>query len=397
MSSVTQTIKPFPNSILEYTRHVFKEETARVDGQLITDFQAVMQGHCVYLRKFMCAKNDFSILQTLMEDLKRKAAEDKEHGGMINWSRHFKYENPDFSPTFQAVLKRLEDYFDVEIHATRLNFYPDASSWKPFHHDSHAYGEKGVREDFTMGASFGCSRELVFLHPSSGAMFSFPQENGDVFAFDSEVNRKFQHGVPRLRDPKIIEGPRFSIIAWGRRRTLNERNGGPLGQPPVPNPAPVLRRSASTESAPEEKSEDSSASVGAIVQRKNYFAYTDTQSSSGSASGAASGADVSAGASPSSATVVAGTPPRKNQKGPEIDEVAEMVNRFIEAMRLEEEKNQRPAAGAGVAGGRGGGVAPMRGRGVVQRGGGRGGLVRGGAATGLASRGGYGGYSASHE
>lgn len=88
----------------------------------------------------------------------------------------------------------------MEIFATRLNFYPDASSWKPFHHDSHAYGGHAVREDFTMGnvkqkvtfffsyqyqtgASFGATRELVFLHPPTQQQFSFPQENGDVCCF----------------------------------------------------------------------------------------------------------------------------------------------------------------------------------------------------------------------
>jgi hypothetical protein len=32
----------------------------------------------------------------------------------------------------------------------RLNFYRDGKDWKPFHHDSHAYGGNGKKEDFTM-------------------------------------------------------------------------------------------------------------------------------------------------------------------------------------------------------------------------------------------------------
>lgn len=93
-----------------------------------------------------------------------------------------------------------------------------------------------------MGASFGASRALVFKAVQSEQQFSFPQNNGDVFAFDSRVNKQFQHGVPKVTGKS---GPRFSIIAWvslliirpiqylrpyllaqGRRRTLNERNGG---------------------------------------------------------------------------------------------------------------------------------------------------------------------------
>jgi hypothetical protein len=84
---------------------------------------------------------------------------------------------------------RLAAFFDVEVFASRLNFYRDGTDWKPFHHDSHAFGSSGLREDFTMGASFGDSRSLAFLHQPSGSVFALPQENGDVFAFTSTANR----------------------------------------------------------------------------------------------------------------------------------------------------------------------------------------------------------------
>ena len=150
-----------------------------------------------------------------------------EGGGMINWSKHLKHENPEFSETFKRVTDAMAAHFDVEIYATRLNFYRDGTDWKPFHHDSHAYGGREKREDFTMGASFGSERELTFLHEPSGQQFSFPQRNGDVFAFTTEVNKRFKHGVPKLT--RGAGGPRFSIIAWGRRRTLNANNGGANG------------------------------------------------------------------------------------------------------------------------------------------------------------------------
>ncbi|KAF8821798.1 hypothetical protein IE077_001536 [Cardiosporidium cionae] len=141
------------------------------------------------------------------------------------WSRHCIHENPQFSPTFRFILDQLEKYFDVEIFASRLNLYRNGSDWKPFHHDSHAYSKDHKQaEDFTMGASFGASRELVFLHEPSSHHLSIPQNNGDVFAFASDVNRKLKHGVPQL--PKGKVGPRFSVIAWGKRRSLNPRNAG---------------------------------------------------------------------------------------------------------------------------------------------------------------------------
>ena len=119
----------------------------------------------------------------------------------------------------------MAEYFDVDVFATRLNFYRDGSDWKPYHHDSHAACANGHKEDFTMGASFGAPRALSFLHESSASSFEFPQKNGDVFAFSSEVNAAMKHGVPQLSGQEQFKvNPRFSIIAWGRRRSLNARN-----------------------------------------------------------------------------------------------------------------------------------------------------------------------------
>ena len=171
---------------------------------------------------------------------------------MVNCSKHLKHENPEFSETFHRVVKEMADYFDVEVYATRMNFYRDGTDWKPFHHDSHAYGGRAQREDFTMGASFGGSRELIFLHEPSGNTFTFPQNNGDVFAFTSEVNKRFKHGVPKA---KSNNDPRFSIIAWGRRRTINSRNGA--GQVTES----TGRETASNESS--EKSDQTKASTEA--------------------------------------------------------------------------------------------------------------------------------------
>ncbi len=53
-------------------------------------------------------------------------------------------------------------------------------------------------------------------------------------------NSKFQHGVPKLKGNPERAGPRFSIIAWGRRRSLNERNSSEtarLEQQPLRGPS----------------------------------------------------------------------------------------------------------------------------------------------------------------
>jgi alkylated DNA repair dioxygenase AlkB len=207
------------NDAVRFARGALRSEAAMVDGRLLADFESVLSGNAIYLQNFHASARDYSVLANLAREMERAA----ELGGMVNWSKHLKHENPDFSETFQRVVDAMADYFDVEVYATRMNFYRDGTDWKPFHHDSHAYGGRAQREDFTMGASFGGSRELIFLHEPSGNTFTFPQNNGDVFAFTSEVNKRFKHGVPKA---KSNNDPRFSIIAWGRRRSINSRNGG---------------------------------------------------------------------------------------------------------------------------------------------------------------------------
>jgi hypothetical protein len=88
------------------------------------------------------------------------------------------------------------------------------------HKDRHAYtdGTTRIEENFTMGASFGASRNLDFIHEQTQNKFTFPQNNGDVFAFDSDINRKFLHGVPKVFH-RI--GPRFSITAWGSKNNMS--------------------------------------------------------------------------------------------------------------------------------------------------------------------------------
>ncbi len=212
----------FASRILRDGKH------ALVMSKTLEEDYRVLTGGAFYLKSFSCAATDLSILQGLTRDMAEHAREGG--AGFIEWSKHHKFEDPDaMSAVFRGVVARMARYFDVEVYATRLNYYADASDWKPFHHDSHAgrsffeHGGKGPREDFTMGASFGESRELAFLHVESQARFSFPQDNGDVFAFDSRVNKQFQHGVPKSNK---VCGPRFSIIAWGRRVRLTSRNGG---------------------------------------------------------------------------------------------------------------------------------------------------------------------------
>jgi hypothetical protein len=202
-----QRSKEDENKASKFATKLVKSDIDRVNSELTVDHAELLKGGCIYLPNFFCKTDDTSIFDKLVLDL-----ENNSEFGMIKWSKHEKHENPDFSPTFNAIVKQMAEKFNVEVLVTRLNYYKDGNDWKPFHHDSHAYGEK--QENFTMGASFGESRALEFLHEPSGNKFSFPQNNGDVFAFTTEINKKFMHGIPKST---AASGPRFSIIAWGQK------------------------------------------------------------------------------------------------------------------------------------------------------------------------------------
>lgn len=193
------------NQAGKHSMGIIKSQVDRFSRGLDEDFLKTIKANSTYLPHFLVAADDFSIFEQLEKEMK---------DNMVTWNRHAKHEDPTFSPTFNWVIERMADHFNVEVLATRLNYYRDGTEYKTFHKDSHAYSN-GQKEDFTMGASFGASRELEFKHDGTGHVFSFPQHNGDIFAFTSVINNQFMHGVPKAQVPT---GGRFSIIAWGRRR-----------------------------------------------------------------------------------------------------------------------------------------------------------------------------------
>lgn len=180
------------------------------------DYEKILKGGCIYLPNFFSSNTDFDIFDRLKKEIS------EEGNVVVNWSKHFKYENPEWSKTFNYVVDKMGKHFNVTVLQSRLNYYKDGNDYKPLHKDRHAYGEgkDKIREDFTMGASFGSSRQLDFVlvdeNNDKGDKFSFPQNNGDVFAFDAEINKMFMHGVPKSLKPT---GERFSIIAWGTKNT----------------------------------------------------------------------------------------------------------------------------------------------------------------------------------
>jgi hypothetical protein len=100
--------------------------------------------------------------------------------------------------------------------------------YKPLHSDrSHGIdGEPQV----TVGLSLGCCRELSFVHRQTRVPITFPQFNGDVFAFGQGVNQVWLHGIPKhdansCSGSGAVAGPsrRLSLILWGSKASSQKR------------------------------------------------------------------------------------------------------------------------------------------------------------------------------
>lgn len=129
------------------------------------------------------------------------------------------------SPTYRAISAELCRIFGMRVGYSIVNLYANGDDWTDYHRDkykveggnrlSNGSVEEPEPHNATVGVSFGAERELRFKHLQTGLEFSFPQFNGDVFAFLDPVNSAFQHCVPRVA-PAAAVGPRISLILWGR-------------------------------------------------------------------------------------------------------------------------------------------------------------------------------------
>nr|CCA16435.1 conserved hypothetical protein [Albugo laibachii Nc14] len=94
-------------------------------------------------------------------------------------------------PTFKLELDRVERFFGMKIRAT--------PAMKP---------EKAVLQNFTVGVSFGATRDAA-----TKTVVSLPQADGSIYAFAKDTNILWRHGI--LQDNLVRNEGRISIIAWG--------------------------------------------------------------------------------------------------------------------------------------------------------------------------------------
>jgi len=197
------------NYINLYITQMRKTNTDLLNPALSNDINVMLSG-AAYYPEMACLNNDKRLFNNILSEIK-----DDPTFELIRWNQHYKIENPTISQTFNTLCNKMAEHLGIKIVKTRLNYYKDNSDWKTYHKDSHAYSEKlQIYEDYTFGISLGGKRILSFKHEQSGNILSFPQNNGDVFAFDTHVNQKFLHGVPKVA---YQSEPRISVIVWGKK------------------------------------------------------------------------------------------------------------------------------------------------------------------------------------
>jgi len=122
-------------------------------------------------------------------------------------------------PTFSMVVDTIAKYFEMNVKATRFNWYRDSQEWKPFHHDAAAVDpRKAKTQNLTVGVSFGSVRDAAFQHAKARTVVSIPLSDGMIYTFGNQVNMDWRHGIPQIANPTENDKGRISVILWGKNK-----------------------------------------------------------------------------------------------------------------------------------------------------------------------------------
>lgn len=183
-------------------------------------------------------EDDWKLYYKLVEEMTILQQQNVRGSEWLSWHEgaHLVAKNPNGSTTFQEIIDKLCEYFQIEKKniGTRFNWYKDSSDWKPFHHDSAAFNPSRAKtQNITVGVSFGDSRELAFLRADdkSDCRLYFPQPNNGVFSFGRDVNIRWKHGINALskeeQEAHGVNKGRISIILWGLATNVTEEANSP--------------------------------------------------------------------------------------------------------------------------------------------------------------------------
>jgi hypothetical protein len=201
--------------------HKDRDMTIKIGNSNEIEYKKDIKSRDVILvPNLFCNENDMTIYSKLLEEIKNSGTEEKGvwklwHGDShliaddhLNWKSK--------CPTFNMIIDKLSKYFNMDIKATRFNWYRDSNEWKPYHHDAAAVDpEKAKVQNFTVGVSFGLTRDAAFEHANTKTTIEFPLTNGSVYCFAKDINIEWRHGIPQIDPSQFSNNGRISIIAWG--------------------------------------------------------------------------------------------------------------------------------------------------------------------------------------
>lgn len=218
--------------------HGAKTQFSLLAGATDNVYRSVLGGNAYYYKEHICRADDFSMFEALVEELEYTPHWMQGGTPLHRPTALGTEESLRKSPTYEKIVRWLAGQFGVKPIRSIANFYRNGDDYTSFHSDQYFTGV-----NMTIGASFGEERALLFEHKESKEQFSFPQHNGDIFAFTDEVNHAFMHAVPRERrrahSTTRCHGPgRVSVILWARREQPEWRRGSarlPLDLQPSPH------------------------------------------------------------------------------------------------------------------------------------------------------------------
>lgn len=201
--------------------HKPRDMTIRIaDTTMETYNKEINTRDVIIAQNLFCQVNDLTIYNKLLEEIKQSGKEEK--GLWKEWhgdthliaDDHINWKND--CPTFNMIIDKLAKFFKMDVKATRLNYFKDSSQWKPYHRDAAAVDERKAKtQNFTVGVSFGATRDASFEHFTTKTTVDIPLENGTIYCFAKTVNEEWMHGIPQLPPEKQSNDGRISIIAWG--------------------------------------------------------------------------------------------------------------------------------------------------------------------------------------
>ena len=166
--------------------------------------------HVTYVPGFFCDEEETEVFGKLMAEVRAAGSpemwvpwHEKSHFIANDRERHGKWK--DDSPVFCAVIEKIARYFEMDVKATRFNWYRNAEEWKPYHHDAAAVKkDKAKTQNCTIAVSFGATRDVAFEHAKTKTTVFLPQTHGSAYCFGHDVNVEWRHGVPQV--PEALRG-----------------------------------------------------------------------------------------------------------------------------------------------------------------------------------------------